>query len=79
MGGRVHHAHHRVDFRYLFRLEVVLVCTVQRVLGRLFDVDWLRLRIREMQLDDWGDLGDRNLRRGHNGKREATIRKRRGL
>ena len=62
MGGGVDHADHRVHFRYLFRLEVVLVRAVQRLWGRLFDVDRLRLRIREMQLDDWGDLGDRDLR-----------------
>ena len=77
MGGRVHHAHHRVDFRYLFRLEEVLEGTVEGVLRRLLDVDWLW--IREMQLDNRGDLGDGDLRRGHNGEREATIRKWRGL
>ena len=77
MCGRVHHAHNRVDFRYLFRLEIVLVRTVEGVLRRLFDVDVLR--IREMQLDDRGDLGVRDFRRGHDSKRESTIRKRRGV
>ena len=77
MGGGVHNADNRVDFRYLFRLDVVLVCTVEGVLRRLLDVDWLR--IREMQLDDRGDMGDGDLRRGHDGERETTIRKWRGL
>ena len=77
MRGRVHHAHNRVDFRYLFRLEIVLVRTVEGVLRRLLDVG--RLRIREMQLDDRGDLGNGDFRRGHDGERESTIRKRRGL
>ena len=77
MGGRVHHAHHRVDFRYLLRLDEVLVCTVEGVLRRLFDVDVLR--IWEMQLDDRGNLGDGDFRRGRDGERESTIRKRRGL
>ena len=77
MRGRVHHAHNRVDFRYLFHLEEVLVCTVEGVLRRLFDVDVLR--IWEMQLDDRGNLGDGDFRRGHDGEREVTIRKGRGL
>ena len=77
MSGRVHHAHDRVDFRYLLRLDIVLVCTVEGVLRRLFDVDLLR--IWEMQLDNQGDLGDGGFQRRDDGERESTIRKRRGL
>ena len=59
MGCGVHNADNRVDFRYLFRLEIVLNRAVEGLWRRLFDVD--RLRIREMQLDDLGDLGNRDL------------------
>ena len=61
MGGGVHNADDRVYFLYLLCLDVVLVRTVQRLWRRLLDVDRLRLRIREMQLDDRGDLGNRDL------------------
>ena len=51
MGGGVYNADHRFYFQYFLCLEIVLVRAVQRLWGRLFDVDRLRLRIREMQLD----------------------------
>ena len=59
MGGGVHNADDRYHFRYLFRLNVVFVCAVQELWRRLFDVDWLR--IRELELNDGGDLGNWDL------------------
>ena len=79
MGGGVDDADDRVHFRYLLRLDKVFIGAVQGFWRRLFDVDRLRLRIRELDLDDGGDLGNWDFRRRDERKRIAAVRKRRRL
>ena len=77
LGGGVDNADNRVHFQYLLGLQIILVRAVQRFWGRLLNVD--RLRIREMELDDGGDLGNRDLWRRYGSEGKAMIWKRRGL
>ena len=77
MGGGVDDADERVHFRYLLRFDEVLKGAVQGFWWRLFDVDRLWLRIRELDLDDGGDLGNRDFRRQDERERVAAFRMRR--
>ena len=59
MRAGVDNADNRVHFRDVFCLEIVFKGGVQGFWRRLLDVD--RLRLRKLDLDDGGDLGNRKL------------------